>query len=593
MEPKVREQPHSAVGAYQGRYLVVGPPGCGKTTFLARQARAIVERYSGAFTARRWPTPVLICSLTRAAAAEVAGRDLPIKPHCVGTLHAHCYRALNGPKIVASASVQEWNEARPEYEIGGLSGVDDGFEPDDFRPSRPGDALLQRVDVLRHRQTPLDRWPRESREFFDDWCAWKSEKGLMDFTDLIEECYVGVGAAPGDPAVMLVDEAQDLSSLEYGLVCKWGERCEAVIVVGDPAQALYAWRGARLDIFDDPGVPSEKRRVLSQSYRVPRRVLEVARGWLEREYVGYRPVEYRPTPADGVVEVMESARSSSPDDVVEEAERCWKAGESVIIQASCSYMLAATLSGLRARGVPFSNPWRSHRGDWNPLRSARGLSMCARMAAFMRPYAEDGGVWSARDLAVFGAVMQSDGVMRRGAKAAIEARLKVRDEDERAEEQDWRVCASAWFVDEVAAYLEDVAAMRPSERDAASWYWQRMLGRQKKSAEFALSIVEKQCAAALLDPPRIHVGSCHSFKGAESDVVFVYPDVSAAGAREWGSSEGKNGVVRLFYVAMTRARKRLVVCSPSGQDCVPLRRHVREYLAKEKANGEAAVDGKA
>ena len=49
-------------------YRVVGPPGCGKTTWLGDQVQQAVE--SG--------MSVLISSLTKAAATEIGGRNLPI-----------------------------------------------------------------------------------------------------------------------------------------------------------------------------------------------------------------------------------------------------------------------------------------------------------------------------------------------------------------------------------------------------------------------------------------------------------------------------------------------------------------------------------
>ena len=56
----------------------------------------------------------------------------------------------------------------------------------------------------------------------------------------------------------------------------------------------------------------------------------------------------------------------------------------------------------------------------------------------------------------------------------------------------------------------------------------------------------------------------NSVKGAESDVVYVFPDISRAGMREWsGSAAQQASVYRLFYVAMTRARDTLVLARAS------------------------------
>ena len=72
-------------------YRIFGPPGTGKTTNLTRQIRRAVDRYGS--------ESILVTSFSRAAAAELAGRDLPISPDRVGTLHSHCWHALGGPEI--------------------------------------------------------------------------------------------------------------------------------------------------------------------------------------------------------------------------------------------------------------------------------------------------------------------------------------------------------------------------------------------------------------------------------------------------------------------------------------------------------------
>ena len=63
----------------------------------------------------------------------------------------------------------------------------------------------------------------------------------------------------------------------------------------------------------------------------------------------------------------------------------------------------------------------------------------------------------------------------------------------------------------------------------------------------------------------------NSVKGAEADVVYLFPDISRAGMGEWqGTVEQKASVYRLFYVAMTRAKDTLVLAEPSGKYSVNL-----------------------
>ena len=74
----IGERDHSITGEYR----IFGPPGTGKTTNLTRQIRRAVDRFG--------KDSVLVTSFPRAAAAELAGRDLPLSSDRVGTLHSHC-----------------------------------------------------------------------------------------------------------------------------------------------------------------------------------------------------------------------------------------------------------------------------------------------------------------------------------------------------------------------------------------------------------------------------------------------------------------------------------------------------------------------
>src|SRR5690348_12467622 len=61
-------------------YRIFGAPGTGKTTNLSRQVTRAVEKHGA--------DAVLVTSFSRAAAAELAGRDLPISSNKIGTLHS-------------------------------------------------------------------------------------------------------------------------------------------------------------------------------------------------------------------------------------------------------------------------------------------------------------------------------------------------------------------------------------------------------------------------------------------------------------------------------------------------------------------------
>jgi superfamily I DNA/RNA helicase len=64
--------------------------------------------------------------------------------------------------------------------------------------------------------------------------------------------------------------------------------------------------------------------------------------------------------------------------------------------------------------------------------------------------------------------------------------------------------------------------------------------------------------------PSIRVTTIHGSKGREADTVIVIPDMARASYREYtdgrGGYEGEN---RVAYVAVTRAKRRLIIVNPS------------------------------
>ena len=64
--------------------------------------------------------------------------------------------------------------------------------------------------------------------------------------------------------------------------------------------------------------------------------------------------------------------------------------------------------------------------------------------------------------------------------------------------------------------------------------------------------------------PQITIGTVHSVKGGESDVVYVLPDLSLASMQQWSQyGPDRDAIVRLFYVAMTRAKESLILTAPA------------------------------
>ncbi len=549
-------------------HRVVGPPGCGKTTWLARQCKIAAAKYGGIY--------VCVASLTKAAAKEVAGRDTGIPPENVGTLHAYAFRGLNKPAIMETADgIKGFNHwvGAASYRISRRAIADpENATLEPIVVEDEGDQLLSEMGVLRQLMVPPEQWPPLVRAFAAKWNEYKRASGRVDFTDLIERAIKELDFMPGDPLVIMADEAQDMSRLEMRLLRKWGDAAQQLVIVGDPDQALYTWRGADPEaVF---GSEAGSVTVLKQSYRVPQQVHRQAVHWIE-QMTDRLPIEYHPRRC-----MPDDNESPFVDGEVDRRPYLWKDpeplldavraeladGKTVMLLTSCQYMLHPLTAALKRQGMPFHNPYRVANGAWNPLRAAQ------RLLAYLRP---DAGVWGAEarfwtwdDTRLWSEPLLSKQALRHGAKTLIKThcvegifgKLDTRAHDE------------VRFSDMLHHIAIDETAMDALLDGDLDWWERNLKHGERKTQAFPLAVARRHGARLLLDEPKLIVGTIHSVKGGEADTVYLFPDLSPTGY--WNGwklahdDERHKGILRLFYVGMTRARRRLVLCDASSMEAV-------------------------
>ena len=227
---------------------------------------------------------------------------------------------------------------------------------------------MSRYQIHRARME-THRMPDDVAAFAAAWTQWKLELGLMDFTDLIEVCLRDVPTAPDNPNIIVIDEAQDLDYLQMALIRKWGAAASSLVVVGDPDQCIYRWRGSDPSAFSTPQIPAENKRVLAQSYRVPNEVHAKAVGWIS-QVRDREPVEYYPRDAEGEIRTV-TATYTFPEPALEDAERYLAQGKQVMFLASCSYMITPLLQVLRRQGIPFHKPTQPDERSMEPAPEAQ------------------------------------------------------------------------------------------------------------------------------------------------------------------------------------------------------------------------------
>ena len=383
----------------------------------------------------------------------------------------------------------------------------------------------------------------------------------MDFTGLIERALESCPIAPGAPQVLIIDEAQDCSVLELQLVRSWASQAAYVVLAGDGDQAIYGWRGASARAFLSSDIPEDHNYHLKQSYRVPRAVHSSAIRWIEQASYRYA-VDYEPRDFEGsVLPCIGSSRNAEP--IIESVQADLEADRSVMILATCGYMLNQVTAKLQREGLLFHNPFREHHTAWNPL----GGSL-ERVIEFLRPdpliHGEDAGIWSWKEAHRWIDFINGKQVLKRGAKTAVK---KAAQDEETADEYITNEQGREVFGAEAWAAIGNAF----TSGDPMAWLRENLLPSKMPSFEYAFNIADKYGRAKLAEEPKIVVGTIHSVKGGQADSVYLIPDLSPSSMREWsgGKGDSRDGIIRTFYVGMTRAKERLNLCrrwSPQSID---------------------------
>ena len=109
--------------------------------------------------------------------------------------------------------------------------------------------------------------------------------------------------------------------------------------------------------------------------------------------------------------------------------------------------------------------------------------------------------------------------------------------------------------------LTDTAIKAALNRDV-DWYLKNVTKQKAISLEYPASVYKIHGMEGIEEEPLIQIGTIHSVKGAESDVVILFPDVSYVADIEMRTDAGMDSALRLFYVGMTRAKHVLFLCKP-------------------------------
>lgn len=514
-------------------YRVYGPPGCGKTTWISNKVTELADIYGG--------DQISVCSMTRAAVREIVSRDVPVPDDNISTLHARCKRALNAG-APAESKVSEFAKAYPKYvnemtlPAYLLRNASEESSADEVILSGGGISIYEKMQILRQQLIPKKNWPAIVLNFYSVWNEWCLDAGVMDFTGWLETA-MHVGALPSQQ-VIFVDEAQDHTPLQIAVIRSWDTMHR--MLVGDDDQGIYEWSGAVPMTFLSPELPPGQEKVLSQSYRVPVAVHKLASAWIN-QVQKRKQKKYSPKKDPGEVVFSNVRLSDARFDCEAISGELIFDGRSNMILTTCGFQLLDVIKSLKAQIIPFHNPYRFNNAAWNPLSGPFNV---------IKSFVVGDRQWTGDEVIKWAQILKAKSVFRRGGqKRLLEACDELGNEDVSVELI--QKCILPDRFEEILA--QDTRLFTTDRKLGVPGDW-----------KYAYNVIDKY---GLDVEPKVIVGTIHSVKGGEADDVFLFPDLSVAGNREY-LGEARDGMIRLFYVGMTRARNRLILGEPSSNNTV-------------------------
>jgi DNA helicase II / ATP-dependent DNA helicase PcrA len=587
--------------------LVVAGAGTGKTGTLAHRVAHLV--LSGADPGR-----VLLLTFTRRAAEEMArragricgralGTDAPLELAWAGTFHR-----MGGRLLRLHAPLIGLDPAFTILDRGDAADLLD-LVRDELNLARTDRRFPRKATCLAiysnavNTQRPLEavlqaafpwcaEWQDDLKRLFSAYVAAKQAQGVLDYDDLLLwwERMLRVPEIAADMGArfdhVLVDEYQDTNALQAAILFALKLDGRGVTVVGDDAQAIYAFRGATVrNILGFPALfdpPAEVIR-LERNYRSVQPVLDAANAViaLAAERHAKELVSNRAASRQKPFLVLVRDEAGQVEHVVAHVLANREAGVALKEQAvlfRSSHHSAALEVELARRKVPFVK-----YGGLRFLEAAHVKDVLALLRWAENP----------RDrVAAFRVLQMLPGIgpsTARKALAALEAAAYAlpalaRFASPPAAAELWpglvetltALAGAPWpvqlglvrrFYDPLLEELHDYPAARRADLAQLERIAAASPSRERFLTELTLDppeVVGREPGPPMRDEDYLILSTIHSAKGREWRAVYVLSCVDGCIPSDMttGTPEEIEEERRLLYVAMTRARDELHLVQP-------------------------------
>ena len=597
----LNSQQLAAVTAGEGPSLVIAGAGSGKTRTLVYRVAYLID--SGID-----PSHILLLTFTRKSSQEMlerAGELIGVRSERVrgGTFHSVANMLLRryGRSIGLEPGFTILDRGDAEDLIA-LVRAQLGLNEKDKRFPRKG-TIAEMFSKAENTLRPLAEIVVEEFDHFSDhldaleqlqrgYQASKRQRQLVDYDDLLVLLRRLVMEDEGIRRTIsslyryiLVDEYQDTNRLQADVVRHLASTHQNVMVVGDDAQSIYAFRGATFkNIMEFPTLfPGTTIYKLEENYRSTQPILNLANAVIEEAKEKYSKHLFT-RKLDGPLPVLVEAAGENAQSrfiaqkILELREEGVPLDEMAVLFRSSFHSFDLEIE-LSRHGLPFVK-----RGGVKFIETAHVKDLLAHMRVVANPL--DAVSWHR-------VLMLVEGVGPKKAQDVMAALVKSPNPYRALSEMTGR---SGKGLKDLALTLESLAGsgdLRPAEQVAHIYEYYlpilkehyddypkrtRDLDHLQTIAE-GYQAVETFLSDLALEPPdgnaarsdasdrddeRLVLSTIHSAKGLEWQCVFVIWIVDGRFPSVYSFSEddGLEEERRLFYVSVTRAKRHLYLTYP-------------------------------
>lgn len=571
-----------------GPCMVLAGPGSGKTLTITKRIEYLIGKHHVS------PEEILVITFTKAASIEMKERFVRLcgqkaSPVTFGTFHGIYYGILKWAyRMNASNILSEEQKYQLLKQVIGRMEIDIDDEKDFLQ------GIAGEIGNIKNNQIPLAEYESLNcseevfREIFEQYEKERKRLKKIDFDDMLVLVYELFKKRPDILSMwqrkfryILIDEFQDINQVQYDVIRMLAAPENNLFIVGDDDQSIYRFRGARPDIMlgFKKDYPDTKEILLDVNYRSTKAIVNGAARVI-RHNVNRYPKQIITTNEQGETVHIQEVRHPIEESkyVVSQIQEAKKRG----IPSSEIAVLFRTNVEARALAETFMEynmPFRMKERMPNLyehfiaqdlttyLKMALGdrsrksfLAIMNRPNRYIGRDSVEGTTISFESLRKF--YCDKDWMLDRIDQLEVDFRILKNMAPYGAIQYIRKHIGYDEFLKEYAAFrkinMEDLKeVLREIEERAKAF---RTIEEWFTHIEEYSEELKRQSQQKETDPEAITFMTMHGSKGLEFDLVFII------GANEtitpYKKAETKEEVEeerRMFYVAMTRARKKLII----------------------------------